>query len=65
MQLRLGCTCANRTPRDEIIDVLRGNSVEKLRTHGNAQMSEITKKLTRETKTLVYLKGTIDGRVID
>jgi len=28
-------------------------------------MGEITKKLTSETKTLVYLKGTIDGRVID
>jgi hypothetical protein len=28
-------------------------------------MGEITKKLTRETKTLVYLKRTIDGGIID
>ena len=65
MELRLGGTRANCTPGDEIIDILRGNSVKKLRANGNANMGKVTKKLTRQTKSLVYLKRTIDGRIID
>ena len=65
MELRLSGTRANCTPRNEIIDVLRGNSVEKLRPNGDAKMGEVTKKLTPKTKSLVYLKRTIDGRIID
>jgi hypothetical protein len=44
---------------------LRGNSVKKLRANGNAKMGEVTKKLTPQTKSLVYLERTIDGRIID
>ena len=65
MELRLSSTRTNRTPGDEVIDVLRGNSVEKLRANGNAEMGEVTKKLTRKMKSLIYLKRTIDGRIID
>jgi len=65
MKLRLRGACANRTPRDEVIDVLRGNSVKKFRANGDAQMREVTKKLPREMKSLVYLKRTIYGRIID
>jgi hypothetical protein len=65
MELRLGGTRANCTPGNEIIDVLRRNSVKKLRANGNAKMGEVTKKLTRKTESLVYLKGTVDGRIID
>jgi hypothetical protein len=28
-------------------------------------MGEVTKELTRQTESLVYLKRTIDGRIID
>ena len=65
MELRLSGARADRTPGNEIIDVLRGNSVKKLRANGNAEMGEVTKKLTCEMKSLVYLKRTIDRRVID
>jgi hypothetical protein len=65
MELRLGGTRANCTPGNEIIDVLRGNSVKKLRADGNAKMGEVAKKLTREMKSLIYLKRTIDRRIID
>ena len=65
MKLRLGGTRANCTPGNEIIDILRGNSVKKLRANGNAKMSEVTQKLTPDMKSLVYLKRTIDGRIID
>ena len=65
MKLRLRGACANRTPGDEVVDVLRGNSVKKLRTYGNAKMGEITKKLTPETKPLVYFERTIYGRIVD
>jgi hypothetical protein len=65
MELRLCGACANRTPRDEVIDVLRGNSVKKFRPNGNAKMGEVAKKLPGETESLVYLKRTIYGRVID
>jgi hypothetical protein len=64
MQLRLRGARANSTPGDEIIYVLRGNSVKQLRANGNAQMGEVTKKLPCEAKTCVYLKRTIDGRII-
>jgi len=65
MELRLGGTRANGTPGNEIVDVLRGNSIEKFRANGNAKMGEVTKELTRQTESLVYLKRTIDGRIID
>ncbi len=65
MELRLSGTRANGTPGNEIIDVLRGNSVEKFRANGNAKMGEVAKELTRKMKSLVYLKRTIDGRIID
>ena len=65
MELRFGGTRANCTPGNEIIDVLRGNSVKKLRANGNAKMGKVTKKLTRKMKSLVYLERTIDGRIID
>jgi hypothetical protein len=65
VELRLGGTRPNCTPGDKIIDVLRGNSVKELRANGNAKMGEVTEKLTPETKSLVYLKGTIDGGIID
>lgn len=44
---------------------MRGNSVKKLRANGNAKMGEVTKKLTRQTESLVYLERTIDGRIVD
>jgi hypothetical protein len=28
-------------------------------------MGEVTKKLTRQTESLVYLERTIDGRIVD
>jgi hypothetical protein len=65
MELRFGGTCANCTPGNEVIDVLRGNGVKKFRANGNSKMGEVTKKLTPEMKSLVYLKRTIDGRIID
>jgi hypothetical protein len=65
MKLRLGGTRANCTPGDEIIDVLRGNSVKKFRPNGNAKMGKIAKKLARKMESLVYLKRPIDGRIID
>lgn len=65
MELGLSGTGANCTPGNEIVDVLRRNSVKKFRANGNAEMGEVTKKLTPKTKSLVYLKRTIDGRIID
>lgn len=65
MELRLCGTRANCTPGNKVVDELRRNSVKKLRANGNAKMGEITKKLTSNTKSLVYLKRTIDGRIVD
>jgi hypothetical protein len=65
MKLRLGGTRANCTPGKEIIDVLRRNSIKKFRANGDTKMGEVTKKLTPQTKSLVYLKRTIYGRIVD
>ena len=65
MKLGLRGACANRTPGDEVIDVLWGNSVKKLRANRNAKMGEITKKLPPKAESLVYLERTVYGRIVD
>jgi hypothetical protein len=65
MELGLGSTSTDSTPRDEISNVLGRDGVEKLGSDGNANVGEIAQKLTGETETLVDLEGTVKVRVVD
>jgi hypothetical protein len=65
MELRLSGTSTNGTPREEVSDVLGRDGVEKLGSDRNADVGEITQKLTSKTETLVDLEGTIKVWVID
>ena len=65
MELRFGSACADGAPRDKVVEILRRYGVEKLRANGNAEMGEVTKKLPGSAKSLVYLKGTVYGGIVD
>ena len=65
VELRLGGTSANSAPRDEVSDVLGRDSVEKLRSDGDAKAGKITQELASKAETLVDLEGAVEVRVID
>lgn len=65
MELGLGGTGTNSTPRDEIGDVLRRDGIEELRSDGNTEVGKITQKLTSLAETLVDLEGPVEVRVVD
>lgn len=65
VELRLGGPCADGAPRDEVVEILRGYGVEKLRANGNADVGEVTEKLPGDAEPLVYLERAVYGRVVD
>lgn len=65
MELRLGRTSTNGSPRDEISDVLGRDSVEKLGSHWNTKASEVAQELTGKAEALVDLEGAVKVWVID
>jgi hypothetical protein len=65
VELRLGGTSTDSTPRDEVGDVLGRDSVEKLGSDGNAKVGKIAQELTGKTQTLVDLEGTVEVWVVD
>jgi hypothetical protein len=65
MKLRLRCTSSNGTPGHEVCQVLRGNGIQKLRSDGNTQVSQVAEKLPCHTETLIDFEGTINVRVVD
>jgi hypothetical protein len=65
VQLRLCCSCANSTKRDEICEELGGDCVEHLRGNGHTRRSEIYKQLARNPQSLVDLVALVNVRVVD
>lgn len=65
MELRLCGTGTNSTPGDEVGNVLRRDSVQKLGSDGNADVGKIAQELTSLTETFVDLEGAIEVRIID
>src|SRR6266404_6855842 len=65
MELRFCSACADRTPRNEVIQILRRNSVQELCANRNSEIGEIAEKLAGKTESLVNLKRTIYGGVVD
>ena len=65
VELRLGGPCADGTPRDKVVEILRGYGVEELGTDGNPKIGEVTEKLPGDAESLVYLERTVYGGVVD
>ena len=65
VELRLGGTSANSTPRDEISNILGRDGVEKLRTDRDTQIGKVAQELASQTEAFVDLEGTVKVRVID
>jgi len=65
VELRLSSTSTDGTPRDEVSNVLGGDSVEKLRSDGDAKVRKVAQELTSKTQALVNLEGSVEVWVID
>jgi hypothetical protein len=65
VKLRLSSTSTDGTPRDEVGDVLRGDSVEKLRSDGDAEVRKVAQKLTSKAQAFVDLEGSVEVWVVD
>jgi len=65
VKLRLSSTSTDGTPRDEVGDVLGGDSVEKLRSDGDADVRKVAQELTSKTQTLVDLERSVEVWIVD
>ena len=65
VQLRLGRTRADRTPRVQVREVLWRDGIEHLARHGHAHAREIEEELARHTQTRVDLERAVQVRVVD
>jgi hypothetical protein len=65
VELRLGSTSADSTPRDEVRDELGGDGVEKLGSDRDTKACKIAQELTSKAETLVDLEGAVEVWVID
>lgn len=65
VELRLGGTSTDSTPRDEVSDELRGNGVEKLRSDRDTKIGKIAQELSSKAETLVDLEGAVEVWVVD
>jgi len=65
VKLRLGGASTDSTPRDKIGDKLRRDSVEELRSNGDAEASEVAQELAGKAETFVDLEGAVKVWVID
>jgi len=65
VELRLGRTSTNGSPRNEISDVLGRDGVEELGSHWDTKASEIAQELAGKAEALVDLEGAVEVRVID
>lgn len=65
MELRLGSTSTDSTPRDEISDELGRDGVEELGSDRDTKAGKIAQELASKTETLVDLERAIEVWVID
>lgn len=65
VDLRLGCTSANRTPCNKISGVLGADCIEEFATRRKAHLRHIKQKRTSDAESAVDLEGAVHVRVID
>ena len=65
MQLTLRRPRADSTPTDQICNVLRANRIEQFGANRDTKVSEVTEKLTSNSKSFVDVEGSVEVRVVD
>jgi len=65
VDLRFGCTSANRTPRNKICGVLGADCVEEFASRRKAHLRHVEEKRTSDAESAVDLEGAVHLRVID
>ena len=65
MQLTLRRPRADSTPTDQIRNVLRANRIEQFGANRDTKVSEVTEKLTSNSKSFVDVEGSVKVGVID
>ena len=65
VNLRLGCTSADRTPCNKICGVLGADRIEEFASRGKAHLRHIKQKGTSDPESTVDLEGAVHVRVID
>ena len=65
MQLTLSRSRTNRTPTDQISNVLGANRIEQFGSDRDTEVGKVTEKLTGNSKSFVDVEGSVEVRVID
>jgi hypothetical protein len=65
VDLRLGCTSANRTPCNKICGVLGADRIEEFASRRKAHLRHIKQKRTSDAESTIDLEGAVHVRVID
>jgi hypothetical protein len=65
VDLRLGCTSANRTPCNKICGVLGADRIEEFASGRKAHLRDIEQKRTSDAESAVDVEGAVHIRVID
>jgi hypothetical protein len=65
VELGLGGTGTNSTPRNKIGEVLGRDGIEEFGSNGNAAVGKVTEELAGNADTLVNLERAVDLGVVD
>jgi hypothetical protein len=65
VNLRLGCTSANRTPCNKICGVLGADRIEELASRRKAHLRNVKQKRASDAESMVDFEGAVHIRVID
>lgn len=65
VDLRLGCTSANRTPCNKICSILGADCIKEFASRRKAHLRHIKQKRTSDAESAVDLEGAVHLRVID
>lgn len=63
--LRFGGTGADRRPTDQVLQVLRGNRVERFGGGGQAFLGEVAEQLATDVQAILDLERVVQVRIVD
>lgn len=65
MGLRFGGTGADRRPADQVLQVLRGNRVERFGGGGQAFLGKVAEQLAADVQAILDLERVVQVRIVD
>ena len=65
VDLRLGGSCSDGAPADEVRNILRSNKIKILGCRGNAHLVHVKEQLARDAEAVIDVEGVVKVRIVD